>query len=277
MKYSTRLPIRMGTTSYLFGDDLFRNITSVGPLVDDIELVLFSYNGLDNIPKQKDVPFFVDVAQEHEVTYTVHFPLETHLGSSDENKRKDAIDMYARVGEVCDQFNPFSYVLHLTPESYGNVPSQNIDRWLGTVEQSLHEMIALGFDPKRVCIENLSYPFELVYPLVETFDFSLTLDIGHVWLGSYDVDSYLDLFLPRAHIIHLHGVHDRIDHKGLTSEALDDITYFIKRLFSYVEKDSVERVVTLEVFSYEDFIQSLDILEKAIEKTSFKEDFVWER
>lgn len=98
------------------------------------------------------------------------------------------------------------------------------------------------------CVESLSYPFSYIYPLVERYDLSITLDIGHIWLMGYPMQENLDLLLPRTRIAHLHGVHDGKDHLGLDKGDPAQISQFLSAFSKQTKNDNVERVLTLEVF-----------------------------
>lgn len=43
-------PFRLGTTSYILPDGLVTNVEFLGPLVDDVELVLFESEEVSNLP-----------------------------------------------------------------------------------------------------------------------------------------------------------------------------------------------------------------------------------
>ncbi len=134
------------------------------------------------------------------------------------------------------------------------------------LDKSLEMLVSQygGAMSRMFCVESLSYPFSYIYPLVERYDLSITLDIGHIWLmGGYPMQENLDLLLPRTRIAHLHGVHDGKDHLGLDKGDPAQISQFLSAFSKQTKNDNVERVLTLEVFSEAELASSLSLLEKS--------------
>ncbi len=256
--------IRIGTTSYIIPDDILPNVRYLADKVDDIELVLFESEEMSNLPDEKTIKELSLLGEVHDLSYTVHFPLDIYPGSEDPEQRNRFIRTVQRIITLTEPLKPFGYVLHLTPESYGPVPSQDTKRWLDCLDKSL-ELLALQYGPmsRMFCVETLSYPFSLIYPLVERYDLSITLDIGHVWLMGYSMQENLDSLLPRTRIAHLHGVQDGKDHLGLDKGDSAQIIRFLSALSKQAQKDNVQRVLTLEVFSEAELESSLSLLGKS--------------
>jgi len=253
--------IRVGTTSYIKPADILPNVRYLAPLVDDIELVLFESSQASNLPDERTISALASLAREHDLTYTVHFPLDIFPGSRDEEERARSVAMLRRIVSLTEGLDPFGYVLHLTPDHYGPSPSHEPEAWLSALERSLNEFLtSTTVDPARICVETLSYPFALVEELVERHALSVTLDIGHIWLMGYDSDEAAHTLLPKARICHLHGVADGKDHLGLDagdSEAIED---FLRALAGQAERDGKPRVLTMEVFGEREFAASLSFL-----------------
>lgn len=255
--------VRLGTTSYIVPDDLIPNVRYLGPRVDDIELVLFESREASNLPNAAVIAELKHLALEHSLTYTVHFPLDVFPGSVDARIRRNTLDTYLRIIDLCKNLDPFSYVLHLTPDNYGPSPSVDIPRWLGHLDDSLYALLDIsGLDPRALCAETLSYPFGLVYDLVERHDLSITLDIGHVWLMGYDAQSACERYLPRTRVCHLHGLKDGHDHLGLEQGKAGDIDAFLLALEAQTSQDGIERVLTVEVFGEPQLDSSLSLLKE---------------
>jgi sugar phosphate isomerase/epimerase len=255
-------PWRIGTTSYILPDDIIPNVTYLAPLVDDIELVLFESEEISNLPSEETVDELLRIAAEHGITYTIHFPLDVFPGSLDDDLRRKSLDSYQRIKSLMGRLSPFAYIFHLTPEGYGKVPAQDVDSWVRQLDKTLEEMIALGWDPSMLCVETLSYPFDMVFPLVEKYGLSVTLDIGHIWMCDYDAEENARKLLPHARVIHLHGVMDGNDHLGLGKTPVPLRNAFLNSLKAQCLRDSKERVLTLEVFDKMDFKDSMDIVDE---------------
>ncbi len=97
--------------------------------VDDIELVLFESEEMSNLPDEKTIRELSLLGESHDLSYTVHFPLDIYPGSRDQQERSRFLRTIERIVTLTEPLNPFGYVLHLTPESYGLVPSPNPKRW----------------------------------------------------------------------------------------------------------------------------------------------------
>lgn len=254
--------LRIGTTSYIIADDILPNVRYLAPVVDDIELVLFESELMSNLPSKGDIEQLAMLAAEHDLTYTVHFPLDIHPGSSDSCLRSRCVSTLLSIIDLTRSLNVFGYVLHLTPEQFGPIPSLDVGRWHSCLDDTLQMLLeSTDLNPRMFCIETLSYPFFYVQDLVERYDLGVTLDIGHIWLMGYDSAKAMDDLLQRTRICHLHGVKEGQDHLGLDQGDASAIEAFLVRLAKQIEMDGVERVLTLEVFSESAFQASLSLLQ----------------
>ena len=74
-------PFRLGTTSYIIPDDILPNALYLAGKVRDIELILFEVDdGPNNLPSPEVIQALSKVAQDNDLTYTVHLPLDLKLG-----------------------------------------------------------------------------------------------------------------------------------------------------------------------------------------------------
>jgi sugar phosphate isomerase/epimerase len=264
----TGWPWRLGTSSYILPDDIIPNVRYLADKVDDVELVLFESREASNLPSASVVDELSRIARDSDLTYTVHFPLDVFPGSADEAERLKALDMFERIVDLTRNLEPFGYVLHLTPERYGACPSDDVPRWLDSLDRTLETLLVSGVvEPKSLCAETLSYPFEIVLPIVRKYDLSVTLDIGHVWLMDYDAPVACETLLDRTRICHLHGVSSPAsaggkDHLGLGVTDRGALEAFLTAFADRIETDGKTRVLTLEVFSLEHLENSLSILQQ---------------
>jgi sugar phosphate isomerase/epimerase len=83
------------------------------------------------------------------------------------------------------------------------------------------------------------------------------VDIGHLWLDGHDPIPYLQAAMPRTRVIHIHGLAER-DHRSLAFMPQEKVHEVWKELI----RANYEGVLTLEIFSEEDFISSLDVIGK---------------
>lgn len=255
--------MRIGTTSYILPDDILPNVRYLAPLVDDIELVLFESEGEDNLPGKRVIEELNSLARDYDLTYTVHFPLDVYPGSTDKQVRQKTLDTYLKILDLTQKLDPFGYILHLTPDSYGYSPSEDVPTWLSFLDESLERLLEKSaLDSQMFCAETLSYPFDLVQPLVDKHALAVTLDIGHVWMMGYDAGLNCSL-LPNTRVCHLHGVDEKAqDHQSLAKGDPRLIESFLSSLVAQQE-DGNERVLTLEVFNQQDFLASLSLLRES--------------
>jgi len=246
-------PFRLGTSSYILPADILPNVEYLAPLVDDVELVLFESPDFTNLPSPATVERLRSLAAEFSLTYTIHFPLDLDFGSLDEPSRRRSLDMCARVQDTVASLAPFAYVLHLPdpPDASDLAP------WLGRLQESLDCLLSASLPPERLCVENLDYPFSYLAPLLAAYPLSVCLDIGHLLMGGYDLREHLATYMSRCRLIHLHGLLDGTDHKDLRGLHPADLRAILQAASTHHPED---RVVTLEVFSQSDFLQSLEVL-----------------
>jgi sugar phosphate isomerase/epimerase len=258
-----RLPFLLGTTSYIIPADILPNLHHLQNRVDDVELLLFESDEFSNMPSPEEVAQMASLKKGTGLSYTVHLPLDTRLGSRDEAERVASVGKCLRAIEIMSPTDPFAWILHLHGDRRGDPPTDDLDRWNHQNRRSLTELLAQGPDPRRVCVETLDYDFELVADLIEAFDLSVCLDIGHLLVAHRDVDGYLARWLDRTRVFHIHGV----DPSG---KDHCDLGHFPERLLRRLASlpapllSSQRRVVTMEVFGEQDFERSMQVVAKAV-------------
>lgn len=257
-------PFRVGTTSYIIPDDIIPNLRHLSGRVDDVELVLFEFDGWSNMPSPKDVAEMARIAQADGLSYTVHLPLDTRLGSSDESERIASVGKCRRVMQLMGPIHPFAWILHLHGDYRGDPPTDDPARWLEQNRRSLTELLnPTAVNPRNVCVETLDYDFNLVAGLVESFDLSVCLDIGHLLVYGRDVAAHLNRWFDRARVFHIHGVMaDGMDHVSLEylpAGLLENLSDHLLRL-----TDGDARVMTIEVFGEADFEGSMRVLQERL-------------
>jgi sugar phosphate isomerase/epimerase len=252
-------PFRLGTTSYIIPDDILPNLLHLRERVDDVELVLFESDEFSNLPTPSLAEEFARVGLKAGLTYTVHLPLDTRLGSADELERRASVGKCRRVIERMTPVRPFAWILHLHGDRRGDPPTDDAPRWIEQNRRSLHELLDGGPEPRRICIETLDYDFGLVAGLVEALDLSVCLDLGHLLVQNRDVSAHLDRWMDRARVFHLHGVdsegNDHCHLGNMPQGLLEDLAMRLSRLSA-----GEERVVTMEIFGQNDFERSLRVV-----------------
>ncbi len=247
--------MRLGTTSYIYPADIATNAGKLAGQVNDIELVIFELDDLgNNYPDRETVAELNRVAAEHNMTYTVHLPLDIRLADDD-----PALDKAVCVIEATLDLDPVGYVVHL--DGRDRTGPYDLESWLTNSLRSLETLIAAVGDPTRLCAENLdSHPPSMLQALLEWAPISCCIDVGHLWKRGENALPWLEAWLPRAGVVHLHGVGER-DHMRLSlmpPDLLDPVVEMLQRNY--------EGVLTFEVFDEQDFLDCLKTFRESTER-----------
>jgi sugar phosphate isomerase/epimerase len=244
-------PFRLGSTSYIWPAGLVPNARQLGPLVDDVELVLFDSDGNSNLPDSQTVRELNELAQAHHLSYTVHLPLDLSLA------HPRSLEKARKVIACTRDLEPWAYVLHLDGRLVEADPNPVVlARWQEQALDVLELVAALVGDARRLAVENLeNYRPECYLPLLEQVPVSLCVDAGHLWLVGREPVPFLAKHLDRTRVIHLHGVGDR-DHQSLAHQGLDRV----RPVLDLLRSRRYEGVVTLEVFGRPDFFSSRELV-----------------
>ena len=256
-----RFPFRLGTTSYIIPDDLAPNAKYLGPLVDDIELVLFESDEISNLPDKAVLAELKAIKKQHQLSYTVHLPLDTQLGSRDEEERQRSVGKCKRVIDLCDGLEPFAYIVHFHGDRRGNTPTEDIGSWQKALTTSAEELAGHVRSPDLLCVETLDYPFSLVADIVTHYNMSVCLDVGHLAVYGYDIPAHLEQYWEKCRVLHLHGNENEVDHKDIGFFDPIMLEVLIHRL---IEDPHSRRVLTLEIFGQNKLAASLSVLEKFV-------------
>ncbi|MCF7854695.1 MAG: sugar phosphate isomerase/epimerase [Candidatus Pacebacteria bacterium] len=252
-----RFDFRLGTSSYIIPADIEPNVRALAPFVDDIELVLFESDEFSNLPDERTIPRLANIAEDHDLTYTVHFPLDTQLGARDEVERRASVEKCLRVYRLTRSLSPHAWIVHFHGERRGSDPAADIEGWLDALRRSVGDLLEGGIPPGLTAVETLDYPFDVVWPIVSENELSVCIDVGHLIVNGYDPVATTLKYREACRVVHLHGVRNGKDHLDLGGMDRSLLRKLI-RLFETPEVP--ERVVTLELFSRSDFECSMNVL-----------------
>jgi adenosylcobalamin phosphodiesterase len=251
-------PFRLGTTSYIIPDDILPNARYLAGKVRDIELILFEVDdGPNNLPPAEVIDELSKIAQENDLTYTVHLPLDLKLGEHG-SERDQSLVKAKRVIDCTRGLNPWAYVMHLDGRAVRtSTDAELIRRWQGHSVRALEIVSEWAGSPDRLAVENLeTYPLDFIQPVLDRIPVSRCVDIGHLWLDGHDPIPYLQAALPRVRVIHMHGIAER-DHRSLAFMPQEKV----RAVWQELIRARYEGVLTLEIFSEEDFLSSLEVIE----------------
>jgi len=252
-------PFRLGTTSYIIPDDILPNAHYLAGKVRDIELILFEVDdGTNNLPSPEVIDELSQVASLHDMTYTVHLPLDLKLGE-DGSERDESLVKAKRVIDCTRGLEPWAYVLHLDGKSVRtSTDMELIRRWQDQSVRALEIVSEWAGSAERLAVENLeTYPLDFIQPVLDRIPVSRCVDIGHLWLDGHDPIPYMEAALPRTRVIHIHGLAER-DHRSLTFMPQEKV----QAVWNELVRTNYEGVLTLEIFSEEDFFSSLEVIER---------------
>ncbi len=245
---------RLGTTSYILPDDILPNVRYLADKVEDIELILFEADekSAGNLPTPDVISELTDLAAKHNLTYTVHLPLDLRLGA-DSDQRRASLAKARRVMDLTHDLKPWAYVIHLNAED-----TVDYKDWVERVSQALRLAAEWAGGEELLAVENLEgYQLDFNQPVVERIGVSRCVDIGHLWLDGHDALPYLQMALPRTRVIHLHGIGTR-DHQSLNH--MEDSQ--VRTVLECLVRQNYSGIVTLEVFNQEDLISSLQVVKR---------------
>ena len=256
-----KLPFRTGTTSYIIPDDILPNVRYLAGKVRDVELVLFELDdGPSNLPGPDLVRELNQIAAAHDLTFTVHLPLDLRLGADGDEQHVSLVKA-RRVLEAARDLQPWAYVLHLDGKDVRQgADAAALARWQDQSVRALELVSAWAGEPELLAVENLEgYPLDFLDPVLARIPVSRCVDIGHLWLDDHDPLPYLQNALPRTRVIHLHGIAER-DHKSLAHidrARRDPVLRFLAEQY--------RAVLTLEVFNEDDLHTSLAALAESLD------------
>lgn len=250
------LPFRLGTTSYIIPADILPNVRYLAGKVRDVELILFEVDdGPNNLPTPEVVTELARLAALYDLTYTVHLPLDLKL-AADGSTRDVSLEKARRVIERTRRLEPWAYVLHLDGKAVRHSTDPAVlGPWQDRAVRALEQVAAWAGGLERLAVENLEgYPPDFNRPVLERIPVACCVDIGHLCLDGHDPLPYLQAWLPRARVIHWHGVAER-DHAALGHVPPARLDAILAYLVAHYRG-----VLTLEVFGEADFWDSMAAL-----------------
>ena len=261
-------PLLFGTTSYVLPDDVLANVRLLAPLVDDIELVLFEGEA-SNLPSAAEVREMRFMAEAGGSGFTVHLPLDVGIGEPDTAARRQAQDTCLRVIDLTAILEPRAFVAH--PElplvyhpPLGEMPEPAVlspemfAAWQAALGESL-ERLAAEVGPFPLAVENLMFPYEWAYPVVDALELGVVFDVGHLLVTGGTVADHLAAYGDRLTVVHLHAVVEGRDHRELGGFARDELVSILE-LVARSGPRQVPLVVDVEVFGWQHTVPSLRTL-----------------
>jgi sugar phosphate isomerase/epimerase len=255
---TTKAPIRIGATSFVYPDRWLPNVERLVGRVDDVELLVFEAEP----PDAAEQAALAALKRKTGLTYSLHTPLSISLASESAPRRHQSVALLRRIIEDTSELHPDLYVVHVyLGDCEADVPPRDLAAWRGRARRSLEAVLDSQVAPETLCVESLDYDFALLEPVVEELGLSVALDVGHLQRDGRPVREVMRRNLHRTRVIQWHGVDaSGRDHRSLAlvprAEARDIVDHLLA--------ESYPGVLTLEVFREDDFEESLAFLQGLI-------------
>ena len=257
MRLKNSFPFKLATTSFIYPDHIIPNVEKLGPIFDEIELLLFESrpfikNGrpVPVLPSIRDIKVLAHLNRELDITYNVHLPVDISLTDISRSKREKGVDTVKKIVELCEPINPTTHTLHLNlSDEDAKGGKKGILYWQERAAQSLSYLASFLSNPGIISIETLEYPFEYLYPLIDNSGMSLCIDAGHLIKCEFNIIQVFEKYRSQIPLIHLHGVDyssgSPKDHQSLDKTPQDRFKSTMEVLKQF------HGVVSIEVFNYQ--------------------------
>ena len=251
--YKHTYPFTLATTSFIYRDSYLANAEKLAPYIDEIELLMFEST---DIPSESEIEGLKKLSEKSGLSYNIHLPFDISLTDDNPETRISAARKLYDVISLCSRLSPSTYTLHLAYRETSREDAAVIRYWQEKAEHGVSLLLSYGVNSKDISVETLDYSFEWAESIIEKFNLSVCLDIGHLLKYGFDVRAMFARHASRTTIFHLHGVHNGKDHLALdmlSPEHLEIVSEVLKKF---------KGVVSLEVFSEENLLRSSAFLEK---------------
>lgn len=252
--FKGKYPFKIGTTSFIYPDYFIPNVRMLGPYLDEIELLLFESDSIDTLLSKSVISDLIQLAENFNLTYNIHLPTDISISDPDPKKQQRAVDILIRVIDQTADLLPSTCTLHV-PYTNLSFEDNTVRRWQNLICNHLGKILAKGIPPEKLALETLDYPIDILAEIIERLNLALCLDIGHLIVHGYDIQSIFNSYAELIPIIHLHGVDHCRDHL-----ALDQLPERLLRTVIWILKN-FKGTVSLEVFCFQHLDTSLRFLD----------------
>ncbi|MBW2327110.1 MAG: hypothetical protein JRF45_11650 [Deltaproteobacteria bacterium] len=100
----------------------------LAPYLDEIELLLFESTP-GSLPSIHEVKQLLSLANEFDLTYNIHLPLDIYLGAPERSIRRFALDTIKQIVDLTASLSPSTYTLHLPSNGGRIVLTRALKNW----------------------------------------------------------------------------------------------------------------------------------------------------
>jgi len=177
----------------------------------------------------------VEFKKKEGITFSIHLPLwGMEPAAFSEHIRDGSVATFVDCIELTKPLDPICWVLHPTGALTAEFLNMNlpdfakgliINQFCTYTEDSIRKLLEKAdIAPKKIAVENIEFPFELIEPIIEELGLSICFDTGHLlagFSGDISVLDFVERYFDRIAELHLHdGASPRIDHKPLGTHDL---------------------------------------------------------
>ena len=252
--YKNAFPFKIATTSFIYPDHYAKNIDMLGPYLDEIELIFFESTP-SSLPSKETIGILLSLANEYALSYNIHHPLDISPGAQDRSRREFAIETIQQIFDLTAPLFPSTHTIHL-PYEGGDFENESLKNWQENVRRSMEKLHGSGISGKMISVETLDYPIQWVQDILMDFNLSICMDLGHLIIYGFDMKDVFNRYHNNTSIIHLHGANSIRDHQALDLLSRSNLKAILEILKRF------RGIVSLEVFSYDHLLASLNFLEE---------------
>lgn len=209
-------PFKLSAPSYVLPTGYIENVTYLMDKVDDVQLLAFDSTEDDPLFKEGTVSTLNYLAQDANLSYSVHMPVKPKLFTSRQKKLNTALTIIEKLSALNLSTCTFHYDLpdgktwhSLTASEIKAIDDHYIE---------FFSAIRETFPDVDLSLENTETPLSALDTVVEQCGISYAIDIGHIAIQQWDMADILPR-LNRASVVHIHGLEEiggvRKDHRAL--------------------------------------------------------------
>jgi sugar phosphate isomerase/epimerase len=294
------MPLRFGTTAMEFqataqqiivdGIPDFSRIDTAEVVRDCIqenlsiaELTLDAHHIIPNLFTPVSIGRLADLKDELRLSYTAHLPFwSIELASFNEHIRKASVESTIESIEIVKPLDPEAYVLHVTGDLGAYVSSLNYSGNVvpllctllaGYAATSIEEILSrTEINPRKVAIENVEFPFDIMRPVIDDLDTGICFDTAHLLSQMSGTESIMDFYhahKDRITEVHLQdgtitrydGAIAREDHIALGRGIMGDL--ILREFLLELIKAKFDGPVIFEL-TKDEVRESLDLIRRVV-------------
>ena len=220
-------------------DQNFSNISLLNPasVIDPVKYVRHALkSGFRNFEITYDINTMVpgifgeqkikelkELKDKHNLTYSVHLPLwSVELACPHPYIRNAGVNLTVDAINTMEALEPETYVLHATGALVAEFLRMDLPsivngflarHMLKFSSEAIEQILSsTGIHSRKIAIECIEFPFELMDDMIKKMDLSVCLDVGHIlagFSGKISIERFIDKYFDRISEIHLHDAYKK--------------------------------------------------------------------